>query len=73
MRRLAVFTPSFVADCLETLEEIGIRGRRQWMDLGGTDMLLVPCINDADPWATRVSELVLDAVGVRPGQEPGEL
>ena len=73
VRRLAVFTPSFVADCLETLEEIGIRGRKQWMDLGGTDMLLVPCINDADPWAERAAELVLAAAGVRRGPEPGEL
>ncbi|NQV05919.1 ferrochelatase, partial [bacterium] len=51
VRRLAVFTPSFTADCLETIEEIGIRGRAQWEGLGGEDMLLVPCVN-ADPgWA----------------------
>jgi protoporphyrin/coproporphyrin ferrochelatase len=58
VRRLAVLTPSFVADCLETLEEIGIRGRDQWAELGGTDFLLVPCVNHAEPWARAVADLV---------------
>ena len=59
VRRLAVLTPSFVADCLETLEEIGIRLRAQWEGLGGTGFLLVPCVN-ADPrWAQAVAGMVL--------------
>jgi protoporphyrin/coproporphyrin ferrochelatase len=58
VRRLAVLTPSFVADCLETLEEIGIRGRNQWTALGGEDLLLVPCVN-ADPrFASAVADMV---------------
>lgn len=58
VRRLAVLTPSFVADCLETLEEIGIRGRRQWTELGGEDLLLVPCVN-ADPrFASAVADMI---------------
>ena len=45
VRRLAVLCPSFVADCLETLEEIGIRARAQWEGLGGAELRLIPCPN----------------------------
>jgi ferrochelatase len=48
VNRLAVACPSFVCDCLETLEEINIRLREQWAALGGTDFLFLPCVN-ADP------------------------
>lgn len=61
VRRLAVLTPSFTADCLETLEEIGIRGRAQWEGLGGEDFLLVPCLNARATWADAVAELVRSA------------
>jgi ferrochelatase len=57
VRRLAVVTPSFVADCLETLEEIGIRLRQQWLQLGGTDLLLVPCINETPSWVDTVTAM----------------
>lgn len=58
VRRLAVLTPSFTADCLETIEEIGIRGREQWTHLGGTDFLLVPCVNSEAVWAEAVATMV---------------
>ena len=48
VKRLAVFCPSFVSDCLETLEEVGMRLREQWAELGGEDLWLSPCPN-ADP------------------------
>jgi ferrochelatase len=61
VRRIAVLTPSFTADCLETLEEIGIRLRAQWAQLGGEDFLLVPCVN-ADPvWVGAVVDMVRKA------------
>ena len=63
VKRLAVLTPSFVADCLETLEEIGIRAREQWRELGGEDFLLVPCLNDHSAWVEALASLV---EGVRP-------
>jgi ferrochelatase len=50
IRRLAVACPSFVSDCLETLEEIGIRGREQWLALGGEELVLVPCVNAHPAW-----------------------
>ena len=61
VRRLAVLTPSFTADCLETLEEIGIRGRQQWQDLGGDDFLLVPCLNAEYPWVDAVVDMIRTA------------
>lgn len=61
VRRLAVLTPSFTADCLETIEEIGIRGRKQWEDLGGEDFLLVPCVNSHHRWVEAVAEMARGA------------
>jgi ferrochelatase len=57
-RRLAVLCPAFVADCLETLEEVGIRLRQQWISLGGEDLLLVPSLNAHPVWADAVANLV---------------
>lgn len=50
IKRLAVVCPSFIADCLETLEEIGIRARNQWLSLGGEQLTLVSCVNDSELW-----------------------
>src|SRR5262249_44662429 len=46
-KRVAVFCPAFVADCLETLEEIGIRGKAQFEGAGGEHLALVPSLNDS--------------------------
>lgn len=58
VRRLAVLTPSFVADCLETLEEIGMRLREQWEGIGGEDLLLVPCVNASPVWADALVGMI---------------
>jgi protoporphyrin/coproporphyrin ferrochelatase len=58
VRRLAVLTPSFTADCLETIEEIGIRLREQWEAFGGTELLRVPCVNADEGWARAVADMV---------------
>lgn len=57
-KRVVVFCPSFVADCLETLEEIGIRGREIFLANGGESLTLVPSLNDHPAWVETVSELV---------------
>src|SRR5690606_39259907 len=49
-RRLLVICPAFVADCLETLEEIGMRGRELFLEAGGTSFDLIPCVNDRPEW-----------------------
>ena len=60
-KRLAVLCPAFVADCLETVEEIGIRARQQWQSLGGQDLLLVPSLNAEPAWVDTVTRLVREA------------
>jgi ferrochelatase len=57
VKRLAVMCPSFVADCLETLEEIQIRGREMFISAGGEDLRLVPSLNSSDSWAEAVCSL----------------
>jgi ferrochelatase len=57
-KRLAVMSPAFVADCLETVEEIGIRAKEQWRSLGGEDLLLVPSLNAEPPWVAAVTRLI---------------
>jgi ferrochelatase len=45
--RIAVFAPGFAADCLETLEELAIRGRDTFRAAGGRDFAYLPCLNDS--------------------------
>jgi protoporphyrin/coproporphyrin ferrochelatase len=56
-KRLLVFCPAFVADCLETLEEIGIRGKEQLLAAGGERLTLVPSLNASPMWADVVAEI----------------
>jgi ferrochelatase len=58
VKRLAIACPAFVADCLETLEEIAIRGRNQWLELGGEELSLVPSLNSDPAWVTAVVAMV---------------
>jgi ferrochelatase len=58
VKRLAVACPSFAADCLETLEEVGLRARGQWLALGGEELALVPCVNASASWVRAAAELV---------------
>lgn len=63
VKRLAVVCPSFVADCLETLEEIGVRARERFLAAGGQELVAIPCVNADDAFADAVSELVRKALG----------
>ena len=55
VRKLAVMCPSFTTDCLETLEEIGMRGREIFLAAGGESFTLVPCVNSSDFWARTIA------------------
>jgi ferrochelatase len=57
-RRIAVVCPSFVCDCLETLEEINIRARRDFLSAGGESLTYIPCLNADDEWVQGLAELV---------------
>ncbi|WP_181405948.1 ferrochelatase, partial [Brucella melitensis] len=48
VKKVAIVSPGFSADCLETLEELDIRGRESFMAAGGTDFAYLPCLNDSD-------------------------
>jgi ferrochelatase len=54
VKRLAVMCPAFVADCLETLEEIGIRGRESFLAAGGEELTLIPSLNAHPAWVQAV-------------------
>lgn len=62
IRTVAVFCPSFVADCLETLEEIGIRGREIFCDDGGEELYLVPCPNDSPQWVEVLASIFMERI-----------
>lgn len=55
---LVVAAPSFVADCLETLEELGIQGRSTFMSAGGQRFELVPCLNEDAEFARGLAEAI---------------
>ena len=48
VKKLAILSPAFSVDCLETLEELAITGREQFMEGGGTHYAYIPCLNDSD-------------------------
>ena len=55
--RVDVVCPGFVADCLETLEEIAIEGKREFQAAGGKQLHYVPCLNDAPTFITALADL----------------
>ena len=58
VKRLLVLCPAFVADCLETLEEIGIRAKESFLESGGKDLLQVPCLNDHPLWLEALEKWI---------------
>ena len=60
--KLAVIAPAFVSDCLETLEEIAMEGKEQFINAGGEDYKYVPCLNDNDDWVTVMHNWIEDWV-----------
>ena len=56
IKKLVVITPAFVTDCLETLEEIAMEGKQQFLEAGGETYKHIPCMNDNDDWV----EVVVD-------------
>jgi ferrochelatase len=58
VRRVDVVCPGFVADCLETLEEIGIEGKQAFLGAGGTEFHAIPCLNEQPLWMAALTDLV---------------
>jgi ferrochelatase len=59
LRRVDVFCPGFVADCLETLEEIGIEGRDLFRQAGGGEFHAIPCLNEHPAFLTALAAIAL--------------
>lgn len=59
VKRIAIAAPGFSADCIETLEELGIRGRRSFEQAGGERFALLDCLNDSPEGMTMIERLVI--------------
>ena len=58
VKRLAIAAPGFSTDCIETLEELGIRGRRTFHDAGGEKFALLDCLNDSPEGMAMLTQLI---------------
>jgi ferrochelatase len=58
VRRVAIAAPGFSADCLETLEELGIRGRETFLKAGGERFAALECLNDSPEGMNMLEELI---------------
>ncbi len=63
VKNLAVITPAFVADCLETLEEIAMRGKEDFIKAGGENYNYIPCLNDNDDWVMTMVNWINEWIG----------
>ena len=58
VKNMAIVTPAFVSDCLETLEEIGMEAVEDFEEKGGDHLHVIPCINDREDWVNVMSRWV---------------
>ena len=65
-KTMAVFSPSFVADCLETVEEIGMRARDDFLGAGGEELVLIPSLNAHEVWLEAAVEIIQRALPPTP-------
>lgn len=61
--KLDVICPGFVADCLETLEEIALEGKQAFLAEGGGEFRYIPCLNDGPDWIAALGTRVIDELG----------
>ena len=57
VKKLLVICPAFVSDCLETLEEIGMRGRETFLQAGGREFAQIPCLNEHPRWLDALANM----------------
>ena len=58
VKKMAIATPAFVSDCLETLEEIGMEAAEDFEEKGGEKLYVIPCINDRPDWVNVLSRWI---------------
>lgn len=59
-KSIAVITPGFVSDCLETLEEIGVENKEYFIEHGGENYSFIPCLNDSEDGISVINQVLLD-------------
>jgi ferrochelatase len=57
-KKIAILAPAFSADCIETLEEIAITGREQFLHAGGEEFAYIPCLNDSEAGMTMLASVI---------------
>lgn len=62
IKNLAIVCPAFVSDCLETLEEISVEGKEEFLHAGGEVFNYIPCLNDEDRWIEVVKTLCMEKI-----------
>ena len=60
IKNMAIVTPAFVSDCLETLEEIAMEGEEIFHEVGGTNFTTVPCLNTDENWVNLLVDWIND-------------
>jgi len=68
IRKLLVMCPAFVSDCLETIEEINLRGRETFLEAGGKEFAQIPCLNEESRWIDALENMAAKFLG---GQKRG--
>ena len=63
VKNLTICCPAFVSDCLETLEEISVEGKEEFLHAGGENFHYIPCLNDEDRWIDVVKTLCEEKLG----------
>ena len=63
VKKLLVICPAFVSDCLETIEEIGMRGRDSFLQAGGSEFTMIPCLNEHPLWIQALEKMSTRLLG----------
>ncbi len=63
IKNLLILCPAFVSDCLETLEEIAMRGKEIFMQAGGESFTMIPCLNTHPLWIDAVEGYMRERIG----------
>lgn len=69
IKKLIVVCPAFVSDCLETIEEIGIEAREEFIAHGGEEFTLIPCLNENADWAKIVAQWGVNELAAKVSEE----
>lgn len=60
VKKILVMCPAFVSDCLETIEEIGMRGKESFVQAGGKEFTRIPCLNEHPLWIEALQKWIVD-------------